>query len=235
MKIIFVLLLTISVPLFAQSNWIEKSDIAESVDSALIKSPEKNALDAAIVKVQIDADEAHGAFISEPVSREDMYTLTGSVQISRKPGMSLLYEFLTDKKDITSAVKWSNAIAKNKYAKGSERLALPRSVIETAIQKGWFKRSTNLLDCEPMKVKVKSVDGDNLNVSFYPSLLTKGELLRSSSSQVDAANSSLNGFISFVSKKATEEKLSSVSGIVFAYTVNGKALQSCELNIPLSP
>jgi hypothetical protein len=108
-------------------------------------------------------------------------------------------------------------------------------VLEAAIEKGWFKRSSQLLDCEPTKVKVKSVEGDNLNVSFYPSLVIKGKLLRSSSSQVDAANASLDEFISFVRKKAMEEKSLFVSGIVFAYTVKGQSLQSCEINIPLSP
>jgi hypothetical protein len=233
MKTLILCLLTLTAySIFAEDDWVEKSDIAEAVDSARIKRPETVAHDAAVVKIQIDADEAHSAFISEPVSRESMYTLTGSVQIFRMPGRSILFELLTTWDNVPSAEKWSKAIAENKYAVGKKRLELPRMVIQAAIEKGWFKANTSLLACEKGNAKVMSVDGETLQIGFYPELKVNGQLFRAGASTVAEGNALLEKYVGIVVQKVKEANLPNVSGIVFAFTKNGKALQSCEISIP---
>ena len=189
-------------------------------------------VDAAILDIQINSDKAHNVYVSDTVSKETMYSLTFSVQISRRPGMSLLLEFLRNKDDVDDSVKWSKAIAKNKFAIGEEKLELVRSVLEAAVKRGIFEKTDDLLDCKTGKVISKSLEQDTVNFTFYPSFKTHGMLLRDTATTQQIADEKIAKFYSFVKEQAKSNIQGNLTGVLFAYSKIGKKVQSCNISLP---
>lgn len=201
-------------------------DIAQ-IDAQIVND-EYTLVDEAILKVQIEADKKQNAYRSAVVSREDMYTITNSVRLSRRPGMSVLYEFLRNKDNIEESVQWSQAIAKNKYAVGAERLELPRAVLEAAHKKNLFRKTEKILDCQNKQVISHGMKTTMLRVSFYPSI-RPNKLLEARTSSIEDANKEIDKIFSHISFLASELNLKQVSGIL--YVSNHTELQFCEVNL----
>lgn len=196
-------------------------------------NPNRKEVDAATLEIQIAADKHNGVFISEAVTDRTLELVTYEIQFVHSGGLSFLYKYLRNGSDIPAAVKWSHAIAKHRFSidDDDDRLELFYALEAATIKDGYFEKTDSLLDCKSNKLIVKNFESD-FKIGFYPRININTTSFWKFVPSLEAGNKDIEDFFSIARQRAKDKKYDIVQGVLFAYTREGRKIQSCKITVP---
>jgi hypothetical protein len=188
-----------------------------------------NEFQPEILNIQITADKENGIYESDMATANALKSSAFKIYLLENPGYPLLLKYL-DTKEPVAQTFWSNLIARNRFAGNDEsKLQLPLSLFNNAYVRKDFRRSTELIDCDKLKVIANEfTEGDSLSVSLYPSFELESALRAHVSNRVEGATA-IRDFILKIQEKAKVEKYEVVSGVLFVSTTKTRMLQYCKI------
>jgi hypothetical protein len=196
-------------------------------------NPNRKEVDAATLEIQIEADKHNGVFVSEAVTDRTLELVTYEIQFVHSAGLSFLYKYLRNGRDIPAAVKWSHAIAKHRFAidDDDDKLELFYALEAATIKDGYFEKTESLLDCKTSKLIVQDPESD-FKIGFYPRVNINTTSFWKLVHSLEAGNKDIESFFATARQRAKDKKYEIVQGVLFAYTREGRKIQSCKITVP---